>query len=98
MLFFARVAPPPLLNASRQSKSDAGVFDVIIFDLSSLTYEHPNSNGFFGCDMNVRISLLHDYIIAEQAAYLPVPDDYIEGKDLLVKRRNEDKVNNWEYD
>ena len=53
----------------------------------------------FVCDdMNGRISLLYNYIIAEQAAYLPVPDDYIEGIDLLVKHRNDDKDNNWEND
>ena len=38
--------------------------------------------------------LFVDYIIADHAAYLPLPDDYIEDADTLVKRSNEDKVVN----
>ena len=44
--------------------------------------------------MNGRNGLLPDYIIADHAAYMPLPDNYIEDADTLVKCSKEDRVVN----
>ena len=76
------------LNASGQSNCDADVFDLIISDLSSLKHEHPNSQFLVCGDINGQTGLLPHYIIADHAAYLPLPDDHTENIDTLVKRSN----------